>query len=284
MSSFAFIVWNVNPDFLDIGKLTIRWYGVLYAVAFYVGYKIMQNLYKTEKLNQKEVDRLTWHLVLGILIGSRLGFIIIHSHEAIVKSYLDSPLDVIKIWEGGLSSYGAAVGILIAMYIYTRKGAVRSFLWVMDRVILVVIIGGVFIRMGNLLNSEIYGVQTSLPWGFKFVKDHINIGKPLSEIMPHHPTQIYEGLLYLGLYIFMFKLFKRNRKTFVPGTIFGISLICLFTIRFCIEFIKEPQVSFTYSPLARYGINMSHILSLPFILLGICLVIYSMRFQKGKTT
>jgi len=283
MSSLAFIVWNVNPDFLDIGKLSIRWYGVLYAVAFYVGYKIMKNLYQAEKLNQKEVDRLTWHLALGIIIGSRLGFMILHSQENVVKQYWDNPLDILKIWEGGLSSYGAAVGILIAMYIYTRKGKVRSFLWIMDRVILVVIIGAVFIRMGNLINSEIYGVQTNLPWGFKFIKDSLNIGKPVSQVIPHHPTQIYESLLFLVLYIVMFRLFKNKRKHFAPGTILGIALIGLFSIRFCIEFIKEPQVSFNYAPLTRYGINMSHILSFPFILFGIIVLIYSTRLQKGKT-
>jgi phosphatidylglycerol---prolipoprotein diacylglyceryl transferase len=284
----GYITWNVNPDILHLGPLTVRWYGLLFAMAFLVGYKIMEYVYKTEKIPVKEVDRLSLYMILGVVIGARLGHVLFYQPDY----YLAHPLEILKIWEGGLASHGAAIGILIAMYLYTRKGPVNSFMWILDRIILTVPIGGFFVRMGNLMNSEIYGHTTTLPWGFIFVRDHslktinhngIPLDVPAFDNLPHHPTQIYEGLLYLALFVFLFVLYKKKHASLKPGTLFGLFLIFLFSIRFFVEFFKEVQVGFENDLIEKVGLNMGQLLSIPFILIGILILIRSMRL-KGKET
>jgi phosphatidylglycerol---prolipoprotein diacylglyceryl transferase len=272
MTFLGYITWNVNPDIFHLGPLTIRWYGLLFAMAFLVGYIIMENVYKTEHIAVKEVDRLSLHMILGVVIGARLGHVLFYQPDY----YFAHPLDILKIWEGGLASHGAAIGILIAIYIYTRKGPVRSYMWMLDRIILTVPIGGFFVRMGNLMNSEIYGHVTNLPWGFYFVRD------AAFDHMPHHPTQIYEGLLYLLLFVFLFILYKKKHASLKPGTLFGLFLILLFSIRFFVEFFKEVQVGFENNLIANYGLNLGQLLSIPFILIGIFILIRSMRLKTEE--
>ena len=173
------------------------------------------------------------------------------------------------VWEGGLASHGAAVGILFAIYLFTRK-VKKPYLWVMDRIVIVVALAGFFIRMGNLMNSEIYGVETSLPWGFIFVR--------WGETVAKHPTQIYEGLAYLLLFVLIYKIYLKHKAKLSHGLVFGIFLVILFISRFLIEFIKEPQVGFE----ADMALNMGQLLSIPFILLGFYLLYYS-RNKSSKT-
>jgi phosphatidylglycerol:prolipoprotein diacylglycerol transferase len=283
MTSLAYIVWNVNPDIFHIGALTVRWYGLLFAMAFLVGYKIMENVYKTEGIDTKEVDRLSLHMIVGVVVGARLGHVLFYQPDVYFNDYWSHPFDIFKIWEGGLASHGASIGILIAMFIYTRRGPVRSYMWMLDRIILTVPIGGFFVRMGNLMNSEIYGHVTNLPWGFKYVKDSINLGKPVEMVTINHPTQIYEGLLYLALFVFLWILYKKKHASLKPGTLFGMFLILLFSIRFFVEFFKEVQVDFEKDLLLQYGLNLGQLLSIPFILMGIFILIRSMRLTKGET-
>jgi|SRR6185437_3442206 len=273
MTDFGFVVWNVNPDIFHLGALTVRWYGLLFAMAFLVGYKIMEHVYKTEGIPVKDVDRLSLFMIFGVVIGARLGHVLFYQPDY----YFAHPLDIFKIWEGGLASHGAAIGILIAMYIYSRKGPVRSYSWILDRIILTVPIGGFFVRMGNLMNSEIYGHVTSLPWGFKFVRDYDNAGLSLSQIQPHHPTQIYEGLLYLALFVFLIILYNKKHAVLKPGILFGTFLILLFSIRFFVEFFKEVQVPFEVNLVAKYGLNMGQLLSIPFIIAGIIILVLAIR-------
>lgn len=273
MTTFGFIIWNVSPDIFHLGPITVRWYGILFAMAFLVGYKIMEHVYKTENIPVKDVDRLSLFMIFGVVIGARLGHVLFYQPDY----YFAHPLEIFKIWEGGLASHGASIGILIAMYIYSRKGPVRSYSWILDRIILTVPIGGFFVRMGNLMNSEIYGHVTSLPWGFKYVKDSVNEGVPLAMIQPHHPTQIYEGLLYLLLFIVLITWYNRKHASLKPGMLFGTFLICLFSIRFFVEFFKEVQVPFEIDLVAKYGLNMGQLLSIPFIIAGIIILIRAIR-------
>jgi len=273
MTNFGFVTWNVSPDIFHLGFLTVRWYGLLFAMAFLVGYKIMEHVYKTENIPVKEVDRLSLHMIFGVVIGARLGHVLFYQPDW----YFAHPLDILKIWEGGLASHGASIGILVAMYLYTLKGPVRSYSWILDRIILTVPIGGFFVRMGNLMNSEIYGHVTSLPWGFKFPNDSQNAGMPLQLMQAHHPTQIYEGLLYLALFIFLITLYNRKHASLKPGTLFGLFLIFLFGIRFFVEFFKEVQVAFEVDLVAKYGLNMGQLLSIPFIIAGIIILFRSLR-------
>lgn len=283
---FDAIVWNVSPEIFSLGPVTVRWYGLMFALAFVVGYKIMEYVYKKEGMPDNELDRLSIHMILGVIIGARLGHVLFYQPE----EYFANPIDILKIWEGGLASHGAAIGILIALFIYARKKVVPSYMWILDRIILTVPIGGFFVRMGNLFNSEIYGHETNLPWGFIFVRDPDGAHNPLSPAVngcienmgalfcPRHPTQLYEGLAYLLIFLFLFSLYRRYTKNLRPGYLFGLFLILLFGIRLIVEFFKENQVAFENN----LPLNMGQILSIPFIIVGVFILIRSYRIAPGE--
>ncbi|HPJ61893.1 prolipoprotein diacylglyceryl transferase [Lentimicrobium sp.] len=246
------ISWDVSPVIFSLGSLHIRWYGLFFALSFYLGYVILEKqVFKREGLPVGLLDRLATYVVIGTVVGARLGHVLFYEPA----SYLRDPISILKIWEGGLASHGAAIGILLALWIFKRKSG-KSYLWTLDRLVIVVALGGFFIRMGNLMNSEIYGHYTSLPWGFVFLRD--------GETEPRHPTQIYEALSYLILFFVLLKYYISNYKKLKEGFIFGVFLIVLFGVRFLIEFVKEPQVAFEQT----MTLNMGQWLSIPFILAG----------------
>ncbi len=249
--SLNFITWNVDPEIFRIGIFSIRWYGLLFAAAFISGYFIMKKIFLREGVSVKVLDRLTWHMVFGTLVGARLGHCLFYEPDY----YFQHPWEIFAIWEGGLASHGAAAGILIALYIFSRTEH-RPYLWILDRIVIVVALSGFFIRVGNLMNSEIYGVQTSLPWGFVFVRMH--------ETVPKHPTQIYEALSYLAIFVMLCGMYFKSKKAVRPGVLFGFFLTTLFSVRFLIEFIKEDQVGFEKG----MALNMGQLLSIPFVLFG----------------
>ncbi len=252
------IHWNVNPEIFRIGSFAIRYYGVLWALAFYVGYIVFNQFVKREKLPEGFLDSLTVYTAIGTVIGARLGHCLFYEPDY----YLSHPLEILKIWHGGLASHGAAIGILIALYFFSRKYK-KPFIYVLDRVVITVALGGMFIRLGNLMNSEIYGVETTLPWGFIFERN--------GEIFPKHPTQLYEALAYLLIFLILYYIYiKRDGKP-KQGFIFGLFLILLFGARFLIEFVKQPQVDFEQT----MTLNMGQILSIPFMLAGVVLMILS---------
>lgn len=260
-----YIRWDVDPEIFHIGSFVIRWYGVLFASAFLIGYFIMQSMFKKEGIPLKTLDYLSTYMVVGTIAGARLGHCLFYEPEY----YLSNPLDILKIWEGGLASHGGAIGILIALYLFTRKYKF-SFLWLMDRVVIGTALGGFLIRMGNLMNSEIFGVPTELPWGFEFVR--AVEGTMRSD--PRHPTQIYEALSYLLIFIYLITYYYRKKGKPERGYLFGIFLILLFTSRFFIEFLKVPQVGFEQSLM----LNMGQLLSIPFVIAGVFLVkLHSLR-------
>ena len=253
-----YITWDISPVLLPLGSLQIRYYGLFFAMAFYLGYVILEKqVFKRENLPIGLLDQLATFVVIGTVIGARLGHVFFYEPA----SYLKDPISILKIWEGGLASHGAAIGILLALWFFVRKSG-KSFLWTLDRLVIVVALGGFFIRMGNLMNSEIYGHYTSLPWGFIFVRD--------GQSDPRHPTQIYEALSYLALFFALLAYYRKNYLSMREGNIFAVFLIVLFGVRFLIEFVKEPQVAFEQT----MALNMGQLLSIPFILLGIGLLVY----------
>jgi phosphatidylglycerol---prolipoprotein diacylglyceryl transferase len=256
----SFIHWNVNPEIFHIGSLSVRWYGLLFAASFYFGYILFTKFFKIENVPATVLDRLTIYVALGTVIGARLG----HCFFYDAKYYLENPFEIIKIWHGGLASHGAAIGILTSLYLFSKKEK-RSFLWIVDRVVITVALAGFFIRLGNLMNSEIYGDTTSLPWGFFFVRE--------GEQEPRHPTQIYESLSYLLIFFLLYKLYFRFKSKPKEGLLFGLFLILTFTMRFLIEFIKNPQEDFEKNLL----LNMGQLLSIPLIVAGIAILIYVSR-------
>ena len=263
---FLYIHWNVNPEVFSIGGWGPRWYGLLFALGFVFGYYIMLKYFKKEGIKQEVLDSLTMYIFLGTIIGARLGHCLFYEPAY----YLANPIKIIMVWQGGLASHGAAVGIIAALYLFSRKFK-KTFFWIMDRSMIVIPLALFCIRMGNLMNSEIYGHVTTLPWGFVFEQN--------GETLPKHPTQLYEGLSYLFIFILLYLInSKTNVITERKGLLFGLSFILLFSARFLIEFVKEDQVNFE----ANMTLNMGQWLSIPFILIGIIVVYFSLQQKTVK--
>ncbi|HON19086.1 MAG TPA: prolipoprotein diacylglyceryl transferase [Salinivirgaceae bacterium] len=251
------IIWNVDPEIFALGPFSVRYYGLLFALAFVFGYIIMKRYFAMDKLPIERLDMLTTYVFIGTLVGARLGHCFFYEPDF----YLQNPVEILKVWHGGLASHGAAIGIILALYFYSRKTKI-PLLKILDRVVIVVALGGFFIRMGNFFNSEIYGYNTSMPWGVIFAQK--------GETVPKHPTQIYEALIALIIFFSLHKFFIKYYKRFPDGLVFGMFLVSLFTMRFLIEYIKEPQVPFE----TEMSLNMGQWLSLPFIIFGLGLIIF----------
>ena len=267
------ITWNVDPEIFSIGQLSIRWYGLLFASAFLSGYIIFSKYLTTEKINSEMLDQLLIYIAVGTVIGARLGHCFFYEPDYFLKN----PLEIIKIWKGGLASHGAAIGILLSLWLYVRKYKL-SFLWLIDRIVIVVALGGAFIRLGNLFNSEIYGLPTDLPFGIEFVRDRLydsNTGQLLPTVA-RHPTQLYEAIAYLIIFTILLTFYKKKHLVVRDGYIFGVFMILLFSARFFIEFLKNDQVAFE----AGMQINMGQVLSLPFILAGVLMIVWTKMNPK----
>jgi phosphatidylglycerol---prolipoprotein diacylglyceryl transferase len=260
----GFIHWSANPDIFHIGNLSIRWYGLLFASGLLIGYYIGEWMLKSEGVQPKWIESLFFYIIIATIVGARLGHVFFYGWDY----YSQNPADIIKVWHGGLASHGGAIGIMIAMYIHSRLVTKRTVLWTLDRIVVPTALVAVMIRMGNLMNSEIYGVQTDLPWGFVF---NLN-----GEVLPKHPTQIYEALAYLISFAYLMFLYKKTTAKNRPGLLLGVFFILIFTARFFIEFIKEDQEAFEAGML----LNMGQWLSVPFILGGIFLVVRAKKLPE----
>jgi len=257
------IPWDVNPEIFRIGSFAVRWYGLLFASSFLFGYIIMKKIFNNEGLGDVVLDRLTIYMAIGVIVGARLG----HCFFYEPGYYLRNPLEIIMIWHGGLASHGAAIGILVVLWLFVRKEK-KEYTWILDRIAIVVALSGFFIRMGNLMNSEIYGVETTVPWGFVFLRN--------GETAPKHPTQIYEGLSYLIIFLLLFRIYWKKKGGHIQGTLISLALILIFIARFFIEFLKEDQVGFE----ATMKLNMGQWLSIPFFLTGVVWLYLSIKKNK----
>lgn len=250
------VTWDVNPALFHLGSFEVRYYGVLWAVALGISAYIFHHIMIREGLSEKTFDSVFWFGVISTVLGSRLGHCLFYDPGY----YLTHPVEILDIRQGGMASHGAAVGLLIGLWLFSRKNKL-PYIWSLDRISIVVAISGVAVRLGNLMNSEIYGTVTSLPWGFIFVRD--------GETLPKHPTQIYEALCYLVLFvILLWMYYKKDLARRRPGVMFGFFLIILFGTRFLIEFIKNPQVDFEQNMV----LNMGQLLSIPFIVAGVVIL------------
>jgi len=259
-----YIHWNVSPEIFNLGPLSIRWYGLLFASGFLIGYYIGEKMFRSEGVPQKWIDALFFYIIIATIIGARLGHVFFYGWDY----YSQNPGEILKIWHGGLASHGGAIGIIIAMLLYSKNVTKRSILWTIDRIVVPTALVAAFIRTGNLMNSEIYGVQTSLPWGFIFERN--------GETVPKHPTQLYEALTYLVSFGFLMFLYWRTRSKYKEGLLTGVFFILIFASRFFIEFIKEDQEAFE----AGMALNMGQWLSIPFVLLGIFLVVRAIKIPE----
>lgn len=216
------------------------------------------------------------YLVISTIVGARLGHVFFYAWDY----YSQHPIEILYTWEGGLASHGATIGIFIAMLLYSLFVTKKSPLWILDRLVIPIALVGALVRIGNLLNHEIYGHPTDLPWGFRFVvnlHNWMNGAQPIFSL-PSHPTQIYEALCYLALFgLLMWMYWKKNAES-RPGLLFGVFFVILFASRFLIEFVKNPQEAFEVG----MTLNMGQWLSIPFIIAGICLIIYALVHPPVK--
>ncbi|HEX8547093.1 MAG TPA: prolipoprotein diacylglyceryl transferase [Cytophagaceae bacterium] len=359
MPFFEFILWNASPEIFQIGSFPLRWYGLLFASGFLIGQQILIRIYKQEGKSEKHVETLTLYMIIATVVGARLGHCLFYQPDY----YLKNPIEILKIWEGGLASHGATLGILIAIYIYSKKTTGQSYLYVLDRLVITIALAGCLIRIGNLMNSEIIGKPTNLDTGFIFVNgtktllndhfgelledveireggkdtiinnrryagldltfepllnnisdtllrelvqnkvkdqllyssdpdvaDHIWVRdgavpitmgrkeeKPIATMhifgIPRHPTQLYEALMALCLFFFLFYTYEKTKERTPEGRIFGLFVVLLFSFRFAVEFLKEPQVEFE----STMDYNMGQLLSIPLIIVGLFVLIKSYR-------
>ena len=278
-----YITWNVDPELFSIGPLTVRWYGLLWAVGIWLALIIVQRIFKHEKHPEAWVDKLFIYTVLGTIVGARLGHCFFYEWKELAEPvtflgisfkygnhYLTHPWELLYIWRGGLASHGGAIGILIAMYFYNKNVSKKGFIWIFDRLVIGVALAGASIRLGNLMNSEIYGTATTLPWGFIFVRD--------GQTEPMHPTQIYEMIYCLVTFAVTYWLYYKKEAYKKTGLIFGVFLLGIFGTRFLLEFIKLNQEAFESGMI----LNMGQILSVPFIIWGIWLIMNSNKAVAVK--
>jgi len=267
------IHWNVDPVMLHLGGFGLRWYSLGFLLAFLVGYFIFLGFCKREKLDVKYLDNLVLYVFIATLAGARLGHCLFYEPGYFLTGahWLEIFLPFnLRTGEftgfQGLASHGAAIGILFAIWLYQRRFHIRM-LWMLDRLVIIVALAGCFIRLGNLMNSEIYGVETTLPWGFIYERN--------GETVPKHPTQLYEALSYLLIFLVTYAVYLKKDGHLHNGRLFGWWLVALFGARFVIEFVKEEQVAFEQG----MTLDMGQWLSVPFILCGLALVVLS---HKGK--
>ena len=255
------ITWKVNPAIFTIGDREIRWYALAFLIGFYVGYKIVERMFKQENLNPAWLDPLLFFTVGGTIIGARLGHCLFYAPQY----YLSNPIEILKTWEGGLASHGGVLGIIIAIYFFSKYYSHKSMLWTFDKLVVPTGLVAALIRLGNLMNSEVFGKPTSLPWGFRFL-----MSPEYRRLVPNldlgcHPTQIYEAICYLLTFALCMWLYFKKDAWKKEGLIFGIFMTCIFVSRFFIEFLKNVQEEFEEGMM----LDMGQWLSIPFILLGI---------------
>lgn len=267
---FLSFTWNPSEG-IDLGFFTIRYYSLMFVVAFTLGWFITKRIFKNEGQTPDKLDSLFIYVVIGTLIGARLGHVIFYQSELFSQDPLSIllPFKTVPEFEftgfQGLASHGAAIGIIIAMYLYSKKLIKKPLLWVLDRIVIAVACGAIFVRIGNFINSEIIGKVTNSDYGVIF--------QQLGEDFPRHPAQLYESAGYVFVFLILYYIYWKTDKSKQMGYLLGAFLILLWTVRFFVEFVKEAQVD----ERADWVLNTGQLLSIPFILAGIYLMVRSSK-------
>ena len=263
---FASIVWDVDPVLLHLGSWEIRWYGLMWGLGFIFAYEIMARLFRKEQYPENWVDKLFIYCIVSSVIGARLGHCLFYEWDF----YTAHPVEILKIWKGGLASHGGVFALILALIIYSKKVTKKNVWWLFDRMIPAVAIVCLCIRFGNLMNSEIFGFPTTLPWGFEFVRSREwqELYNQNGEAQACHPTQIYEMLYCLVAFVVSWVMYRKYHLQKYVGLITGVSRLIFFGARFGLEFMKNPQVVEEVG----MALNIGQLLSLPLILLGVYLI------------
>jgi phosphatidylglycerol---prolipoprotein diacylglyceryl transferase len=249
-----YIIWNVDPEIVRLGPLGLRWYGLLFATGLLLGYLVLVKIYRNEARSEYNLSTMFLYILLGILIGARLGHVLFYQPD----HYLPRPWEIPMIWEGGLASHGAFIGVLIAIFLYLRKYREMGFLELSDRLAIPGWLAASFVRLGNFFNSEIFGIPSTLPWAIIFLR---------VDSIPRHPAMLYEWLAYVLIFALVYVTYWKNEIIRTPGRMLGLALSVGFTARFFIEFVKAEQAPFEQA----LPVSMGQLLSLPFIFAGLIL-------------
>ena len=270
---FDFITWTAHPVIFHVGSFGLRWYALMFIIGFFIGVKLMEKYYRHDGKDPERVSVLFIYCFLGTIIGARLGHCFFYAPDY----YLAHPLEILMTWKGGLASHGGTLGVMLGVWIYSMRDKL-PILFVLDRLGIAVAPVAALIRMGNLFNHEIYGGETSLPWGFRFITNMgaYEAGREPIFTAPSHPTQLYEASCYLAVFVINTWLYKKYDAGKRPGLLLGSFFTGVFGSRFLIEFIKNDQEAFE----ADMILNMGQLLSIPFILLGVWLIARAMHRPK----
>lgn len=273
---FLSFTWN-PAEGLDLGFFTLQFYSLMFVIAFVTGWFIIKSIYKREGESLAKLDSLFIYMVIAILVGARLGHVIFYQSELITQDPLAVLLPIETVPEfkftgfRGLASHGAAIGVIIAMFIYNKKVLKRHILWIFDRVVIPVASGTIFVRIGNFMNSEIIGKPTNSDFGVVF--------KKLGEDFPRHPAQLYEAIGYVFVFLILWFVYRKTEKRMQLGYLFGLFLVLLWSVRFIVEFFKKSQGGF--EDILGDTLSTGQWLSIPFIVAG---VYFMMRSTKNKIT
>lgn len=281
MHYINYIIWNPNNS-INIFFFKIRFYSLIFFITFILGWYIMSFIYKQENIDNKKLDQLITYTTFATIIGARLGHVFFYDFFYFKNHWIEAILPIREnlnknflffhgyefVGYNGLSSHGATIGLIISSYIYSKNILKKSFLWLYDRLSIPISLGCSLIRIGNFFNSEIVGTPSKLPWAVKF----INMNSEYGQIIPRHPAQLYESIIYFITFIILFYIYIKTKKKLLLGYIFGVFFIIIWSGRILIEFIKEPQgLEF----IKTNFLNTGQILAIPFLLIGIFSIIKS---------
>lgn len=255
-------VWNIDPVMVSMFGLKIHWYGALFALAIMAGFQVMKSIYQREDKPVESLDSLLMYAVIGIIVGARLFHVVFYDPHY----YLANPGEIIAVWKGGLASHGGGLGVIIAVYFYTKRHQI-NFMWLLDRLAIATALFGFFVRTANFFNSEILGKPSDVPWAVIFER---------IDMLPRHPVMLYEAFSYLAIFVLLFWLYRQTDIGKYKGLLLGLFLCLVFTARFVLEFFKVHQAEYS----ADFLINTGQLLSIPFLMVGIFLVIKGLRQRR----
>jgi phosphatidylglycerol---prolipoprotein diacylglyceryl transferase len=273
-----YINWSPDPEIINVFGISIRYYGLLFVSGLLLSIYILGWIFKRENIPSENLEKLSIYGMIGIIAGARLGHCLLYEPSYYLAHPLEMILPIKFLNEGGiefigyqgLASHGGGIGLIIALILYSRKTN-SSIIGIIDLIAIVTPLTGVFIRLANLMNSEIIGIPTAKAWGFIFTR---------IDNVPRHPAQLYEAISYFLIFAFLIVIYKTKREYLKNGFFFGLTLVLIFSARFLIEFIKERQVAFE----VNMNLDMGQLLSIPYLIVGIGFIIYGLVKTKAQRT
>ena len=277
------IDWNVTSELID-GRATPNKYGLLFVSGIIIGFFVMKRIFKRENIDEKILDKLLMYVVIATILGARFGHVFFYGPywdvidplgNVIERGYFSHPVDMFKVWEGGLASHGATIALFASLWFFSKKVAQKPFLWILDRIVISAAITACCIRLGNLVNHEIIGLPTDLPWGFRF--NHAGAEYLINNTQVfRHPAQLYEACWYFLIFCLLMYMYWKTESRNKPGVLFGTFMILLWSVRFVVEFIKVGQTERdTY-----WIINTGQLLSLPMIMVGVYFLAQGLKERR----